>query len=273
MYQTIIVPLDGSPTSEAAIPVAARLARGAGATLELVRVHRPTRADLDQHVVWSEVVRNLQRKYFASLAQRYEPTVGRHVVTTLLEAPVVSALCEHASGRPAPLVVMTMRGRTGFRRAVLGSVSDGLIRHGSAPVLVLRQRRRDGRQLTWKRPDGAFHTIAVPLDGTAVAEEAFPTPDESSLIGDDLVSGYLERVTDRIIAEGGQLAITTETELSDHPAAAIADCARQHDADLIVMATHGRGGSRLIHGSVADGMLRTGPDAILFVRPVDASLP
>lgn len=308
MYQTIIVPVDGLPTSEAAIPVAARLARGAGATLELVRVHRTTGPDLDQNVVWSEVVRDLERKQLASLAERYEPLVGGPIVTALLEPPVVTALWEHTSSRPAPLIVMTVRGRTGWRRAMLGSVSDGLVRHGVVPVLALRQRRSDGRQLTWKRADGPFHTIVVPLDGTALAEEAlthavalarlsgamihlvrvlepvmavamvgaiaaqtFPMPDESTMTRDHLVSEYLERIADRLNADGGQLAITTEIELSDHPATAIADSVRQHDADLMVMATHGRGGSRLIFGSVADGMLRKGPDAILFVHPVDAS--
>ena len=310
MYQTIIVPVDGSAPSEAAIPVAARLARGAGATLELVRVHRTTRADLDQNPVWGEVFRDLERKRLASLAERYEPMVGRPIVTELLEPPVVTALWEHTSSRPAPLIVMTVRGRTGLRRAMLGSVSDGLVRQGVAPVLALRQRRRDGRQPTWKRADGPFHTVVVPLDGTALAEVAlghaialarltgarlhlvrvvepavatpmvgalaplaFPMPDEATLTRDDLASEYLEGVAARINADGGQLAITTEIVLSDRPATTIVDSGRRNAADLMVMATHGRGGSRLLLGSVADSVLRKGPDAILFVHPTEVSLP
>src|SRR5690606_36424049 len=41
MFRNILVPLDGSPLSEQALPVAARLARAANATLHLVHVHTP----------------------------------------------------------------------------------------------------------------------------------------------------------------------------------------------------------------------------------------
>jgi nucleotide-binding universal stress UspA family protein len=310
MYQTMIVPLDGSPWSEAALPVAAKLARACGAALEVVRMHRTKRPDLDQNPSWGEAFRQEERNYLTSLAAQYEPTVGRPVATALLEVPVVASLCEYASSRHAPLIVMTVHGRTGFRRALLGSVSDGLVRHSPAPVLVLRQRRSDGRELTWKRADGPFRSIMVPLDGTAFAEgglahaiaiarltgarlhlvrvvvpvmagamvgafamHPFPALEESTVTGNDLASEYLAGVADRANAGGGLLAITTEVALSDQPGSAIAESSRRHGADLVVMATHGRGGSRLILGAVADRVLRKGPDAILFVRPTDVSLP
>ena len=44
MFQTILVPLDGSKLSEQALPLAQSLAKATGARLELVRVHSPPTA-------------------------------------------------------------------------------------------------------------------------------------------------------------------------------------------------------------------------------------
>lgn len=310
MYQTLIVPLDGSPLSEAALPFAARLARATGGALELVRVHRTKRADLDQDPAVGEMFRQDERNYLTSLAAKFEPVAGRPVATALLEVPVVAALCEYVQSTHSPLIVMTVRGRTGIRRALLGSVSDGLVRHGLAPVLVLRQRRGDGRLPTWKRGDGTFQNIVVPLDGTAFAEAGlahavvmarltgaslhlirvvapvmagamvgafamhpFPALEDSTVTRDDLAADYLEGVADRVNAGGGRLQITTEVALSDQPGSTITDSCDRIRADLAVMSTHGRGGSRLFLGAVADRVIRKGPDAILFVRPTEVSLP
>ena len=310
MYRTLIVPLDGSARSQGALPVAARLAHACDATLELVRVHLSDRPDLDSDPSWDDMFRQGQRQYLASLAEAYEPIAGRRVVTALLDPPVVDALCEYASSRPAPLVVMTARGRTGMRRALLGSVSDGVVRHGSGPVLMLQDGPGGGRPRSWNGTDHPLRTIVVPLDGTTFAEagvahavamarvtgatvhlirviglgpsgmaigefamQALPPFDEAELLRNDLAHEYLQGMVDRITAGGRRVDITTEVALSAQTGTAIAESCRRHGADLVVMATHGRGGSRLLVGAVADQLLKDGPGAILFVRPTNASLP
>jgi nucleotide-binding universal stress UspA family protein len=308
MYQTIVVPIDGTRRSEAAIPFAAGLASGCGASLELVRVHR-TRPDLGYDALLEESFRQDERNHLACLAAKCELIVGRRVRTTLLDGPVVSTLCEYIGSRAAPLVVMTVHARTGIQRALLGSVSDGLVRHGPAAVLMLRQHRADGRVATWSRLDAVFHRIMVPLDGTALAEAAlapavalarrtgaklhlirvvvpmmaravvgpvafhsFPVIEESTVTRDDLAFAYLDGVADRINAGGG-LLVTTEVALSDRAGSAITESCRRNGANLVVMAVHGRGGSRVFLGAVADDILRKGPDAILLLRPADVGLP
>ena len=52
------------------------------------------------------------------------------------------ALLEHQKETPCDLVVATTHGRTGVKRATLGSVSDRLL-HGSAPVLLFRPSDED----------------------------------------------------------------------------------------------------------------------------------
>jgi nucleotide-binding universal stress UspA family protein len=44
----------------------------------------------------------------------------------------------------AGLIVMGSRGRGGVRRALMGSVSDSVVRHAHCPVLVVREEREKG---------------------------------------------------------------------------------------------------------------------------------
>ena len=310
MYRSIIVPLDGSARSHDALPVAANLAEASGATLHLVRVHLNDRRDLADDPSWDAMFREGELRYLEALAQAYEPLAGGRVETALLEAPVVESLASFATSRVAPLFVMAARGRTGLRRAILGSTSDGLVRHGEVPVLVLRDRPGDEDTPLWKTNPRPFHRIVVPLDGSVYAEGgiahavaiaraidarlrlvrvigpvmtsavigAFATRplmpyDESTVLRNDAAQDYLQAIVDRINAEGPTLHISTEVALSADPATAIIESCRRAAADLIVMASHGRGASRLLRSAVGDRVLRDGPDAILFVKPDASRLP
>jgi nucleotide-binding universal stress UspA family protein len=310
MYKTIIVPLDGSARSQAALPAAAMLAKACAAPLDLVRVHVLDRPDLEDDPSWDDMFRQGEQRYLDALAEAYGSVAGGAVTTALLDPPVAEAICDHASGRTDPLIVMTARGRTGIRRALLGSVSDGVVRNGSAPVLIFRDSPQRRAPRDWSRPGHPVGTIIVPLDGTAFAETALahaialaravgaklhlvralasggsssvlsafamhplPPVEESAVLRNDLARDYLQGVVYRIAADGRSPAVSTEVVVTDHPGAAIVGSCRRHDAGAVVMATHGRGGSRLLVGSVADHLLREGPEAVLFVHPDDGRGP
>jgi len=53
------------------------------------------------------------------------------------------ALCEVAKDENADLIIVGSHGRSGFSRAVLGSVAEKIVRHAPCPVLVVRERRKD----------------------------------------------------------------------------------------------------------------------------------
>ena len=61
--------------------------------------------------------------------------------------------------------------------------------------------------------------------------------------------------------------------VDDHPANALLRCVSTYKTDLIAMATHGRGASRLVVGSVADKVLRGAGRPVLLVRPQRVALP
>ena len=73
--------------------------------------------------------------------------------------------------------------------------------------------------------------------------------------------------------KGASLSVVTHVRL-DEPAEEIAQLAADLEADLVVVGTHGRRGlSRVLMGSVAEGVVRLAPCAVLVVRPKDVAAP
>jgi nucleotide-binding universal stress UspA family protein len=139
-----------------------------------------------------------------------------------------------------------------------------------------------------------FGKILVPLDGSILAEAALWTAleiaDGASIsllraAEADTLPGagspeaqvaalrdaqeYLRGIVKRLESEGSR---RIEAHLwYGPPAAAIVEVARAEKVDLIVMATHGRGGlERLVLGSVAASVLRGTRVPVLIVRPEGA---
>jgi nucleotide-binding universal stress UspA family protein len=309
MYRSIIVPVDGSARSQAALPAAAALAHAAGATLDLARVHLEERPDLADDPSWDQMFREGEMRYLEALALAYEPVAGTKVTASLLDPPVAKSLLEFAETRAAPLFVMIGRGRTGLRRALLGSTCDALIRGGDTPVLVLRDCSPDDVP-SWQFGRRPFRRIVLPLDGTmhaeggiahavamaramdaklrlvrvvgpvvtsavlgAMAMHPMVPYDDGTIVRNDIAQEYLQGIVDRINAGGPPLDVGTEVALGTDPATAIIESCRRMSADLVVLPTHGRGASRIIVSAVGDRLLRDGPDAMLFVKPAKRRLP
>jgi nucleotide-binding universal stress UspA family protein len=73
-------------------------------------------------------------------ALRAHPGLPPGLETRILGGQAGPALCHLASETEAIAVVMGSSGRGGLRRAVLGSVSDHVVRHAPCPVVVTRAR-------------------------------------------------------------------------------------------------------------------------------------
>jgi nucleotide-binding universal stress UspA family protein len=135
----ILLPLDGSETAEHAVPLAAFIADKTGAELDIVRAMSLTAVSYDpgMSVYSADLITAMEdsvKAYLQGVAQRLG---DRRVETTMLMGGAGEMLLEHLREKPANLVVSTTHGRTGVRRAALGSTSDRLL-HGPAPVLIFR---------------------------------------------------------------------------------------------------------------------------------------
>jgi len=141
----ILVPLDGSSRSEAAVPVAATMLGIAGELVLMTVVEPPERvhrdesgrviAYLDQQ---EETVRQTALDYLTGVAAAVKKdNPDLHVTSDVrVGAPTDSILMAEVE-RAADLVVMATHGRTGMQRVVKGSVAGEVVRGGHAPVLLV----------------------------------------------------------------------------------------------------------------------------------------
>lgn len=176
MFQHVLVPLDGSPRAEQALPVAARIARASGGTLTLLRVVTHL-IEVDLHPVQLSKRLELALEEDVAKANDYLAHVtssdelkGINLRTEALTGPPAQTILLFADMQHVDLVVMCSHGEMGFKRWVLESVAQKVARHGPVPVLVLRE---GGRALASPHPNtGGSLRALVPLDGSARAKAA-----------------------------------------------------------------------------------------------------
>jgi nucleotide-binding universal stress UspA family protein len=175
MFKRILVPLDGSERAEQALPVAARIARGSGGSVLLLQVidvalfsytyvaHLPLMESL------IETSLTKARNYLTEVTT----SSMFNGVPTEIHVPfgsVTSQILSVADASEADGIVLTSHGYTGVTRWVLGSVAEYVVRHGSVPVLLLREGNASHADL-YPETDRPVRAL-VPLDGSFLAKAA-----------------------------------------------------------------------------------------------------
>lgn len=307
MYKAIMIPTDCSGFDREAIRVALRIADAPDATIHLVRVFTPGAffgmATAPEGVVLSADA--VQQECDTALSELFALAAecrckGKAAVTASLERGAISeALESYARQNNIELIVISSHGRGGISRLTLGSVTDSLIRHTTIPVLVVKPR---ASYLDTQVAD-SFRRIVVPLDGSVLAEQVIPQVLTLASFGDAEIrllyvlqpsdaqkqkglekglpwwekdvaaaQAYLARIAKRLSAQG--LVVTTNVVIGEHVAEEISVYAVREKADLIAIATHGRGGlSRAIRGSVSDAVTRLARACILVFHPSTPRVP
>ncbi len=212
-----------------------------------------------------------------------------NALVNTLEGP--EAPEDGAAGSAAPqetLIVMSTHGRSGIPRWLIGSVASKVVQQVTHPVLLIRPTAPDGTPLRsardYKRPE--LRRLLVALDGSEFAERVLPyartlaTHFESEILlltvpevpeaqmygpmadavkdirlqAEERIGAYLESVAETL-REAGLRVRTLVT--GSGPARTIVSVSETEEADLIMLATHGRGDlDRLFVGSVADRVVR-----------------
>lgn len=144
MYQRILVPIDGSATSNCALAEAIKLARQHAAQVKLVNVYEDILYWIDENYInyaeLQETIR-LNAEKLLTKAQAEVIQAGIPVEAKLLEAKnnrIENVIIEEAKCWQAELIVIGTHGRSGFTRLMLGSVAEGVVRSASIPVLLIR---------------------------------------------------------------------------------------------------------------------------------------
>jgi len=286
--ERIMVSLDGSETAERVLPFAKTLCRKFGASLTLASV-LPMRGAAQALVPLAEqrpaadrpVVEALQagqasrEGYLRGVAARIQRGgIDTHYLVAA--GPIAQAINLLLGETRSDLLVMSTHGRSGVGRWLLGSVANAVIQLVTRPVLLVRPAlRRNGRPPAIKR-------LLAPLDGSTVAEQVLPyalvfaevcegeiilltvpevpEPETYGPMGsavEDLrreaeanAQSYLAGVVREVQEQGVRVrGLVT----GSGPARTIVDVSEAENVDLIMIATHGRGGmDRLFLGNVAD---------------------
>lgn len=291
MFQSLLVPLDGTRFSEHALPVAETIARATSGAVHLARVHVANPPDgllantqfLYEGVTMEEYdghARDEERHYLHRMVERVAQEAPVAVDGALLEGDIARRLEDHARAVGADAVVLTTHAREGLARAWAGSVTEALMHATTLPILALRWDLEQPEP-----PPPQIRTVLVPLDGSPLAEAILaPTMALASALGARVVlmhavhSGamgrsrsadaltYLRRVAQPMEDRG----LEVRTVVTSHGATAEAICAtaREVDADLIALATHGRTGLRkAMLGSVTLDVLHHSERPLLMRRP------
>lgn len=300
MFKKLLVPVDQSALAEQALGLAASIARGSRAPMDLAMVLAPRDATAAAH---SDAAMDNAAKYLGVIAAELKNGAGVTATHGVLRGDPAEMICARADDVGADLVVMTTHGRTGLSKAWLGSVAEGVVRRSPVPVLVVRAREKPygARSAAWP----PMKQVVVTVDGSALSAEILPSAINLAKIGNvsvvllQVVQPVPEMVFDASMPMVTALPITDDAAtasvmkdaeenlaslvrqlrdkgvsnseshaiLGTNVAATIAEFAHGHHADVIAMSTHGRGMSKLVVGSVADKVRRASDIPVLLRRP------
>lgn len=145
IFQNILVPVDGSETSFAAVKQAAELAKAFGSKITVVQV-----LALDPYIAaeyitaaqTNDLIERARTSIQATLeeAKAKFSAEGLQVEARLLEGQVIhQEIINAAKETNADLIVIGSHGRTGLKKLFLGSVAQNILGDTGVPVLVVRQ--------------------------------------------------------------------------------------------------------------------------------------
>jgi nucleotide-binding universal stress UspA family protein len=134
----VLVPLDGSPLAEMAIPKALELLSDRpGATLILLRAVEATTLPGSDPTEAQVAVVHEAESYLVSVAARLSERGITRVVRSVWYSSAVKAIVEAARVRRVDVIVMSTHGRSGLRRVMRGSVAESVLRLTRTPILLV----------------------------------------------------------------------------------------------------------------------------------------
>jgi nucleotide-binding universal stress UspA family protein len=297
MYTKMLIPLDGSKTSEKVLPYARYLAGKLKIPVELLAVidmaDRATHIPAEKARFFDSMIEE-GVKSSANYLRGVAGTFGdADVKCTVEKGEADAVIIEKGEADKGMLICMATHGRSGLDRFLLGSVAEDVLRAAANPLLLVRATEE-------AKSEGvaALKSIILPLDGSELAESIIPMDmaknlglevvlfrayhipsyayagDETSSVVDydELMVGVRDEANEYLekkVTEVKHLGIDKVSFVTKEGFAAdeIIALGRKTPDSLIAMCSHGRTGvKRWVLGSVTEAVVRHSGDPVLVLR-------
>lgn len=281
MYQSLVVPLDGSELAEQALSYAAELAGGFRSEVVLLTVCMV--GDPLKHVLADYLERRVERFMSSNIKAR----------AACIEGEPASSILSFAAENKIQLIVISTHGKGGISRWPLGSIATKVVQSSHIPVFLVRSSAQSDITVKLKK-------IVAALDGSQFAEAIIPHVESfARSLGSEVVllqviepvklphitayedwenvekdlTAKMEREAKRYLEkkktalQGKGLKVAAEL-LRGKPVETILQYVVDKDVDLVALTTHGFSGiTRWAYGSVAARVVEASPRPVLLVRP------
>jgi nucleotide-binding universal stress UspA family protein len=140
LYERILVPVDSSENSKAALKEAIKIAKLTGGKITLIHVYLSwSPALIDNMEAWRAALKN-SAKTILDKAQNIAEAEGFKVETLLVDGNAVQEIVNTANSGHFDLIVMGARGVSKITEILLGSVSSGVLKKAKCPVLIIKEK-------------------------------------------------------------------------------------------------------------------------------------
>jgi nucleotide-binding universal stress UspA family protein len=277
MYEKIVVPLDGSPLAEVALPYAEEIAGKVGCGIVLLSVlESDDSQDNEAHYNYANQMAVSTKRHVAKYVENPNKSPV-DVGTATRTGNAAEGIIEYINNETLDLIVMATHGRSGVSRWAMGSIADKVVRTTTRQPMLLIRAKGCHPDVRAKR---ILKKALVPLDGSLVSEsvlpyvialahrlhmeltllQVIPKANNGHADAEDYLQGWCCH-----LEESG---VPTSYEIRAGAAAdQIIDLADELASDMVAMSTHGQNSINLWPlGSVAQKVLLGGNTPLLLIR-------
>lgn len=282
MFERILVAVDGSDSAISALRQALSLARSEKSTVHVLAVVPPYEGDLRLVGVRGHVRDVMKEPFEKALAEAVAvaDSLGFPVKPILVEGEPPQTIVDLADAHGADLIVAGVRGQNPAERLLLGSMVSRVIGYSRTHVMVCPRNSEIGLVKVIVAFDGSESATGAlslafdfareygsDLDVLSVADVPSHLYGVSPAAASDLIEKArrsLEKAerhaADNDVSAGFLL-------LEGDPSDIVVETARQKNAGLIIMGSHGRTGiRRLLMGSVTERVIGHSPCPVIVAR-------
>ncbi len=296
IIKRLLVPLDGSLLAESVLPLAAQLAKKMDISITLIHIiekDAPNEIHGQRHLTYAGQAKD----YLNSIVERNifkEIPVNVHVHEDK-EKNIPLSIADHSKELNQDLVLMCTHGSSGIHGVLFGTIAQQVISLGNTPVLLIHPTAENFIK------GCKFEKFLIPLDGNPEHEQILEydvelakicnarihlfvaIPNFGSMSGelttaDRLLPGTSTKMMDMIASDAEEyldqlrsklrkdgLEVTASASRND-PVSAIVQTAKDINADLIILATHGKKGAEAFwEGSITPKISRSSEIPLLLV--------